>query len=115
MSERGILSLQVGAVGQSEDGLVGISPTHDTWNIVDAVGTVKLGSLVTEAITCEGGDRIERCAPNLFEVGSRDTARIQDLHILAECLLSDRFELDLVPRQTSPSKPLAEIREENLP
>jgi D-sedoheptulose 7-phosphate isomerase len=57
--------------------------------------------VVTVAFTGEGGGRIAALADHLLAVDSRDTARIQEAHILAGHMLCDWIELESLSAETS--------------
>jgi D-sedoheptulose 7-phosphate isomerase len=48
-------------------------------------------------------------ADHLFAVGSRDTARIQEAHILAGHMLCDWLELDWIAAQVTPEAKEASV------
>ena len=67
--------------------------------------------VTTVAFTGEGGGRMGALADHLFAVGSRDTARIQEAHILAGHMLCDWLELDWIASQAEAAAEPAEARE----
>jgi len=87
---------QVEALGRSGDLLVGISTSGNSENVVCALTAARANGLVTVAFTGAGGGRMAPLADHLFSVESRDTARIQEAHILAGHLLCDWIEMDCV-------------------
>ena len=54
--------------------------------------------LVTVAFTGAGGGKLGALADHVFAVDSRETARIQEAHILAGHMLCDWIELDWTSR-----------------
>jgi D-sedoheptulose 7-phosphate isomerase len=52
--------------------------------------------MATVAFTGAGGGRMAKLADHLFAVASKETARIQEAHILAGHMLCDWIELDCV-------------------
>lgn len=84
---------QVDAIGNAGDVLVGISTSGNSRNVIAALETARAQGIVTVAFTGEGGGRIGAVADHVFAVDSRDTARIQEAHILAGHMLCDCIEL----------------------
>jgi D-sedoheptulose 7-phosphate isomerase len=91
-----IFSRQVEALGNPGDVLVGISTSGNSRNVIAALETAHTQGLITVAFTGAGGDKLVALADHLFAVPSRDTARIQEAHILAGHMLCDWIELDWV-------------------
>jgi D-sedoheptulose 7-phosphate isomerase len=95
-----VFSRQVEAMAKSGDVLVGISTSGNSRNVVAALETARLHGVTTVAFTGEGGGRMGALADHLFAVGSRDTARIQEAHILAGHMICDWLELDWIASQS---------------
>ena len=89
-----VFSRQVEALGAPGDLLVGISTSGNSRNVVAALETARRRGLVTVAFTGIGGGKMAALADYLFAVCSRDTARIQEAHILAGHMVCDWIELD---------------------
>lgn len=89
-----VFSRQVEALGAAGDVLVGISTSGNSRNVVLALEKARAMGLVTVALTGAGGGRMAEFADHLFAVNCRDTARIQEAHILAGHMLCDWVELD---------------------
>jgi D-sedoheptulose 7-phosphate isomerase len=89
-----VFARQVEALGRPGDLLVGISTSGNSHNVICALESAKAHGLTTVAFTGEGGGRMGALADHLFAVGSRDTARVQEAHILAGHMLCDWIELD---------------------
>jgi D-sedoheptulose 7-phosphate isomerase len=96
-----VFSRQVEAMARPGDVLVGISTSGNSRNVVAALEAAKLHGVTTVAFTGEGGGRMGALADHLFAVGSRDTARIQEAHILAGHMLCDWLELDWIATQAA--------------
>jgi D-sedoheptulose 7-phosphate isomerase len=94
-----VFSRQVEAMARPGDVLVGISTSGNSHNVICALEMAKLHGVTTVAFTGEGGGRMGALADHLFAVGSRDTARIQEAHILAGHMLCDWLELDWIASQ----------------
>jgi D-sedoheptulose 7-phosphate isomerase len=89
-----VFSRQVEALGAAGDLLVGISTSGNSKNVIAAIEEAKALGMVTVAFTGAGGGRMATLADHLFAVASRETARIQEAHILAGHMLCDWIELD---------------------
>ncbi len=98
-----VFARQVEALARPGDVLVGISTSGNSRNVIAALEAAKLRGLVTVAFTGEGGGRMGALADHLFAVSSRDTARIQEAHILAGHMLCDWLELDWIESQPCPA------------
>jgi D-sedoheptulose 7-phosphate isomerase len=89
-----VFSRQLEALGNARDLLVGISTSGNSENVIRALAAARAMGLVTVAFTGAGGGQMATLANHLFAVESRDTARIQEAHILAGHMLCDWIELD---------------------
>ncbi len=89
-----VFARQVEAIAQPGDLLVGISTSGNSRNVVAAMETARAQQMKTVGFTGEGGGRMAALSDHLFAVPSRDTARIQEAHILAGHMLCDWIELD---------------------
>jgi D-sedoheptulose 7-phosphate isomerase len=96
-----VFARQVEAVGAAGDLVVGISTSGNSGNVVAALQTARTSGLTTVAFTGAGGGRMSETADHLFAVHSRDTARIQEAHILAGHMLCDWVELDWLHGQSA--------------
>jgi D-sedoheptulose 7-phosphate isomerase len=95
-----VFARQVEALGRAGDVLVGISTSGNSHNVICALETARAQGLTTVAFTGEGGGRMAALADHLFAVGSRDTARVQEAHILAGHMICDWIELDAIAHAT---------------
>lgn len=91
-----VFARQVEALGAAGDVIVGISTSGNSQNVLRALMAARNLRLVTVAFTGAGGGKLASFADHLFAVESRDTARIQEAHILAGHMLCDWIEVDLV-------------------
>ena len=91
-----VFARQVEALGRAGDVLVGISTSGNSHNVICALEAAKAQGLTTVAFTGDGGGRMAALADHLFAVGSRDTARVQEAHILAGHMICDWIELDAI-------------------
>ena len=103
-----VFSRQVEALGVPGDLLVGISTSGNSRNVVAALEIARSQGLVTVAFTGAGGGKLAALADHLFAVDSRETARIQEAHILAGHMLCDWIELDWVELNLTGTKHAAD-------
>jgi len=104
-----VFARQVEALGAPGDLLVGISTSGNSPNVVAALVAARAQGLVTVAFTGEGGGRLAPLADHLFAVASRDTARIQEAHILAGHMLCDWIEIDWIEASATVREPGAAV------
>jgi D-sedoheptulose 7-phosphate isomerase len=99
-----VFARQVQALGRPGDLLVGISTSGNSPNVVCAIEMAKSQGLATVAFTGQGGGRMATLADHLFAVDARDTARVQEMHILAGHMLCDWLEADWVATEAEAAK-----------
>jgi len=95
-----VFSRQVEALGREGDVLVGISTSGNSHNVICAIEKAKEQGVITVGFTGAGGGRMAQIADHLFAVDSRDTARVQEAHILAGHMICDWLELDWIATQS---------------
>jgi D-sedoheptulose 7-phosphate isomerase len=98
-----VFARQVEALGNAGDLLVGMSTSGNSQNVVAALACGRAQGLATVAFTGAGGGKLASLADHLFAVESRDTARIQEAHMLAGHMLCDWVELDWIQAQHASS------------
>jgi len=87
-----IFMRQVEALGQTGDALISISTSGNSMNIINAARYAKTIGIKTVGFTGkEGGTLKEFCDLNLI-IPSTNTARIQEMHILAGHILCEFIE-----------------------
>jgi D-sedoheptulose 7-phosphate isomerase len=110
-----VFSRQIEALGRPGDVLVGISTSGNSHNVIAAIETANSQGVTTVAFTGAGGGRMGSLADHLFAVDSRDTARVQEAHILAGHMLCDWIELDWIASQAgSHAVPSAEVVDDSM-
>jgi D-sedoheptulose 7-phosphate isomerase len=101
-----VFQRQVEALCIKGDVLVGISTSGSSKNVCAALETAKKIGAFAVAFTGESGGELARIADVTLRVPSRDTARIQEAHILCghmvcdwieQCVCARQFESDGVP------------------
>ena len=99
-----VFSRQVEAMARPGDVLVGISTSGNSHNVIAAVEKAHAQGVITVAFTGEGGGRMGSLADHLFAVNSRDTARVQEAHMVAGHMICDWLELDWLASEAQPAK-----------
>ena len=84
-----VFARQVRGIGSGGDVLVGFSTSGNSKNVVKAFETAR--SLAVKTIGIVGGDggELANCADYLIKVPSKDTARIQELHLVVAHLICE--------------------------
>lgn len=91
-----IFSRQIEALGSPGDLLVGLSTSGNSPNVVNAIKAARLRDMMTVALTGAGGGKMGEVAHHIFAVPCRDTARIQEMHIMIGHILCDWMERNWV-------------------
>ena len=96
-----VFQRQVEALANPGDVVVGISTSGNSPNVCAALQAARGSGAITVAFTGEGGGKLAALADLLFAVPSRDTARIQEAHILAGHIICEWVELEIVRQPIS--------------
>ena len=88
-----VFSRQVEALCVKGDVVVGISTSGNSKNVCAALETAQQLGAFTVALTGAGGGAIASIADITLRIGSEETARIQEGHILCGHMLCDWVEL----------------------
>jgi D-sedoheptulose 7-phosphate isomerase len=107
-----VFSRQIEALGNPGDLLVGISTSGNSGNVIAALQAARSQGLVTVGFTGAGGGKVAALAEHLFAVASRDTARVQEAHILAGHILCDWIERDWLCTQPAATQTAAAAQSE---
>ncbi len=97
-----VFARQVEALGARGDVLVGLSTSGNSRNVIASLEASRRMNIITVAFTGSGGGNMAALADHLFAVDSRDTARIQEAHILAGHMICDWIELDWLASHSTP-------------
>lgn len=98
-----VFQRQVEALCTKGDVLVGISTSGNSRNVCAAIETARQLGAFTVAFTGEGGGAMATLANVALRIASRDTARIQEGHILSGHMLCDWVELSICRREIAAS------------
>lgn len=90
-----VFQRQVEALCTRGDVLVGISTSGNSKNVCAALETARAIGAYTVALTGEGGGAMSDIAELALRIPSKDTARIQEAHILCGHMLCDWVELSV--------------------
>lgn len=90
-----VFSRQLEAFGKTGDVLIGISTSGNSPNVLHALQTAKELGMGTIGLTGETGGKTRTVADHCICVPSRDTARIQESHILIGHILCEIVECEL--------------------
>ena len=93
-----VFSRQVEALCCKGDVVVGISTSGNSKNVCAALEAGRSIGAYTVAFTGEGGGQMASIADAILRIPSRDTARIQEAHILCGHILCDWIELSICER-----------------
>jgi len=80
--------------------LVGISTSGASKNVCAALETARQIGALTVAFTGQAGGEMAKIADLVLRVASKDTARIQEGHILCGHMLCDWVERSICERQS---------------
>lgn len=90
-----VFSRQLEAFGKPGDIVIGISTSGNSPNVLHALRTAKDLAMITVGLTGETGGNTKAEADHCICVPSRDTARIQESHILIGHILCEIVECEL--------------------
>ena len=103
-----VFQRQVEALCLKGDVFVGISTSGNSANVCGAIDTARQLGAFTVALTGETGGKLARHADAVIRVPSRDTARIQEAHILCGHILCDWVELCICEQELAAPQHKAE-------
>jgi D-sedoheptulose 7-phosphate isomerase len=90
-----IFARQVEALCKPGDVVVGLSTSGNSPNVCQAIQRAHALGAFTVGMTGEGGGKLATLAGVCLRVASRETARIQECHILFGHMLCDRIESEM--------------------
>lgn len=85
-------SRQVEALGIKGDVALGISTSGNSKNVIEALNKAKASGIKTIALTGQDGGKMKDAADISIVVGSKDTPRIQESHIMIGHILCELIE-----------------------
>lgn len=90
-----VFARQLEAFGKPGDVVIGISTSGNSPNVLQGLQTAQELGMVTIGLTGESGGNTKTTADHCICVPSRDTARIQESHILIGHILCEIIECEL--------------------
>lgn len=87
-----VFSRQVEAHGQAGGVLWGISTSGNSPNVLHALGTARKMGMETIGLTGEGGGRMAEQCDVLLDVPSKETPRVQEMHIVLYHFICEQVE-----------------------
>jgi D-sedoheptulose 7-phosphate isomerase len=97
-----VFERQTEALCGNGDVLVGISTSGSSKNVCAALNSAKRAGAFTVAFTGEGGGTMASIADITLSIASKDTARIQEAHILCGHMICDWIEKCVCEQQPDP-------------
>ena len=97
-----IFSKQIRALGQEGDVAWGISTSGKSANVVRGLETAKKKGLVTIGLTGGDGGDIARIVDHALIVSSRNTPRVQEVHIAVGHVICEMIDYKLFQRPDAP-------------
>jgi len=90
-----VFARQIEALGKPGDVAIGISTSGKSANVIAGLKKARSLTLVTAALTGQGGGELSSLADHLLAVPSTTTARIQEMHITVGQMLCGALEIEL--------------------
>jgi D-sedoheptulose 7-phosphate isomerase len=87
------------AKGQAGDVLIGMSTSGNSGNIVKAFEQARAQGVITIGMTGEGGGKMAPVSDILLPIPSKDTPRIQEVHMLLGHIICQIVEEQIFPRK----------------
>lgn len=94
-----IFKRQIESLGSKGDVALAISTSGNAKNVIEAVKTAKKKGLITIALTGKGGGALRPLCDISIIVNSKDTARIQEAHILIGHIIAEIVESRLANKK----------------
>ena len=94
-----LFSRQVEALGQAGDVLLAFSTSGNAKNVVEAVKAAKAKGIKTIAVTGEGGGAAGKIADLTLAVPSKETPRIQEVHVLVLHIICELVDNELLAQR----------------
>jgi len=86
-------------MGKEGDVLIGISTSGNSKNIIRAFETARELRITTVALTGETGGVLAGLSDFMINIPSKDTARIQESHIMVGHIICEQIESTLFPKE----------------
>jgi D-sedoheptulose 7-phosphate isomerase len=93
-----VFSRQIEALGRAGDVAIGISTSGNSANVIEAMDMARSKGLYTVGFTGETGGKLKERVEVLLSVPSRQTARIQETHLMLGHVIFDLVDRELFPQ-----------------
>jgi D-sedoheptulose 7-phosphate isomerase len=87
-----VFSRQIEALGEKGDMALGLSTSGNSPNIILAFESARKKGIKTIAVTGNGGGKMASVCDYLLDVPSKETPRIQEVHLLILHILAEEIE-----------------------
>lgn len=95
-----VYSRLVRAMGRKNDVLIALSTSGNSQNVINAISNARKLGMITIGLSGEDGGKISEICEIMIKVPSRDTARIQEAHILIGHIICEIIESELFPKNS---------------
>lgn len=93
-----VYSRMVEAAGKAGDVLIGISTSGNSANVIEAINKANKLGMHTFGLSGKGGGLLEEKSDINIQVSSKNTARVQETHILIGHIICEIIENRMFPR-----------------
>lgn len=93
-----VYSRLVRAMGRKNDVLIALSTSGNSQNVLNAINNAKKLGMITIGLSGEDGGKMNENCEIMIKVPSKDTARIQEAHILIGHIICEMIESELFPK-----------------
>ncbi len=94
-SFREVFRRQILSLGKKEDVAIGLSTSGNSPNVILALKQARKMGIFTAGFTGSSGGKVKKCVDLLINIPSRDTARIQEAHLLIGHIICELVEKNL--------------------
>ena len=105
-----IFTRQIEALGGPGDVAIGLSTSGRSANVLAGLRAARARGMVTVGFTGEGGGPMKNLCDHLVAVPSRETPRIQEIHILVGHIICQLVDESLFPRKRKTRRRLKGVR-----
>jgi D-sedoheptulose 7-phosphate isomerase len=93
-----VYSRMIRAIGRKNDVLIALSTSGNSQNVINAINNARKLGMITVGLSGEDGGKMNEACEILIKVPSKDTARIQEAHILIGHIICELIETELFPK-----------------
>jgi len=92
-----VFSRMIKAAGKKGDVFIGISTSGNSQNVINAIIEAKKQGMITVGFTGDSGGKIDELVDVCIKAPSKNTARIQEVHLLVGHVICEEIESTLFP------------------